>query len=230
MASMTRLQLCQRLARECGVPGEVPITTIAQTGESRRLVDWIDDAWNDIQCAHQDWGWMRTSASWVTVAGTYNYTTTDCGITAGTFGMWQRRSFRNYPTATGNTAEVEMYDMDYDDWRGTYLFGGNRSVRTRPIEFAIGPNKAINLGPVPDVGYTITADYFTAPLDMAADADVPAIPVHFNMAIVYRAMMAYAGFDAASEVYQRGELEFGKLMRRMTADRIPEAGFSGALV
>jgi hypothetical protein len=49
------------------------------------------------------------------------------------------------------------------------------------------------------------------------------------MAIVYRAMMFYGGYEAASEVYQRGEQEFVKLMRRMTADRLPEVSFAGTL-
>jgi len=38
---------------------------------------------------------------------------------------------------------------------------------------------------------------------------------------VYRAMMYYAGFEAASEVYQRGELEFKRLMNRIDIDQLP---------
>jgi len=64
---------------------------------------------------------------------------------------------------------------------------------------------------------------------MTADADIPALPAQFQMAIIYRAMMSYGAYEAAPEVYQRGELEFGKLMRRMTADRIPETIWGGAL-
>ena len=41
--------------------------------------------------------------------------------------------------------------------------------------------------------------------------------------------MSYGAYESAPEVYQRGDLEFGKLMRRMTADRIPETTWAGAL-
>ena len=40
------------------------------------------------------------------------------------------------------------------------------------------------------------------------------------MAIVYRAMMYYAGYEAAPEVYSRGELEFKRLMNRLEIDQI----------
>jgi len=223
------LELTQRLARRCGVPSASLTTVVGQTGEYQRLTDYINDAWNDIQTAHQDWDWLRTSASWVTADGQYQYTTAQCGITAGTFGMWARNTFRNYPTAQGVYAEITMSWLRYDNWRDTYLYGGTRATRSRPTEFAVGPDKSIFLGPVPSSGYTMTADYFTAPVTFAADADTPAMPAQFHMAIVYRAMMYYAGFESASEVYQEGEIEFGKLMRRMDSDRLPEISFAGPL-
>lgn len=226
---MDYLALCLRTAQECGVPNSTLTTVSGQTGQLKRVVDWVNTAWNDIQTAHQDWGWMRTSTSWVTVDAQYQYTTAQCGITAGTFGMWDRITFRNYVTASGNQSEIVMGYIDYDAWRDNYLISGTRAVRTRPMDFAIGPDKSIFLGPVPSAGYTMTADYFTAPLDMTADADTPALPTQFQMAIVYKAMMHYGAYYAASEVYQRGELEFTKLMRRMDADRLPEIGFAGAL-
>lgn len=225
---MNRLELVQRLCSECST-GSQPTATTAQTGEAARMVNWIDTAWNDIQTAHQDWGWMRTSTSWTTTDGQHNYTTAQCGIAAGTFGMWAKDTFRNYATASGNTGEILMSWTGYDNWRDTYLFGGNRGVRARPTEIAIGPDKSINLGPVPAAGYTMTADYFTAPTAMTVDTDTPVLPTQFHMAIVYKAMMSYGGYESAPEVYQRGELEFKKLMDRMTADRLPMVDFAGAL-
>lgn len=224
---MNRLQLVQRLASECG--STKPTTTISQTGNAGRLVDWIDTAWNDIQTKHQDWGWMRTSTSWVTGDGQHNYTTAQCNIAAGTFGMWAIDTLRCYPTAAGNQTETFLSWLRYDAWRDTYLFGGSRATRTRPAEFAVGPDKSINVGPVPSAGYTITGDYFTAPSAMADDTAIPSLPDQFHMAIVYRAMMSYGGYESASEVYQRGEVEFSKLMRRMEIDRLPMVAMAGPL-
>jgi hypothetical protein len=223
------LQLVTRTARECGIT--VPPTTVVNPSgaEATRLIGWVQDAWNDIQTAHQDWEWMRTTASFQTVDGQAIYTPLQCGIADGTFGMWLRDTFRCYTTAVGTNDEIEMAFTPYESWRTAYQLGALRLTRTRPIEITITPQKSIGLGPYPNGDYTVTGDYYTAPVQLTADADIPACPVQYHMAIVWKACMSYGAFEAAPEVYQRGELEFGKLMRRMTNDRLPEVNFGGAL-
>lgn len=233
---MNYLQLVQRLWMESGASGASPgpSTVVNQTGEYARLVTWINAAWQDIQTAHKDWGWMRATASFTTVAGQGEYTlgsgSGTVGVTAATHGMWARNTGRVYVTSVGTNSESFLDgDIDYDEWRDTYQFGANRVSSSRPNVVAISPAKSLCFGPVTAAGYTVTHDYFTAPVDLAADADIPGAPAHFHMAIVWRALMMYGAFESASEVYDRGELEFGKLMRRMNADRVPEITFAGAL-
>lgn len=214
----------QRLCRECGI-GSVS-TVVSQSGEARRMVDWYNTAWMDIQGKHKDWGWMRASASFVTVDGQATYAigtgAGEVGVAVASFGSWVKNSFKAYLTASGNSAEQILHYMEYDDWRAIYQFGLARTTTSQPTRFTITPAKAIGLGAVPPAGYTITGDYFACPTEMAADADIPSLPAHYHMAIVYRAMMMYGAFEAAQEVYQRGELEFNKLMRRIKNDRLPE--------
>ena len=230
---MNFLALCQRVRQEGGISGSGPTTVVSQTGNLKRLVDWTNTAWMDIQTSHQNWDWMRSSASFTTVAAQSTYPlgtgSGTVGVSVATFGMWDRDTFRNYVTSVGTNSEVFMDFIHYDTWRDSYMYGALRSTTTRPLQMSISPAKAIVLGPPPIVGYTITGDYFTAPLDMTLDADTPALPAQYHMAIVYRAMMSYGAYESAPEVYQRGEIEFGKLMRRMTADRIPETTWAGAL-
>jgi len=225
---MNFLQLAQRTARECGISGTGPASVLSQTGEAGRIVNWVNTAWMDIQMLHQDWDWLRTSTSFVTVASQASYTPAQAGTT--NFGMWVRDSFRNYLTATGTDAEVYMDFMPYENWRNVYQFGSNRSATSQPKFFTILPNKSVGLGPVPVVGYTVTGDYFTCPTEMAADATIPVMPTHFQMAIIYRAMMSYGAFEGATEVYQRGETEYKKIIRRMENDRLPEFEFGDPLV
>jgi hypothetical protein len=232
---MNYLGLVQRLWLECGVSGASPgpATVIGQTGESQRLVTWIDAAWNDIQTAHKDWGWMRTSASFTTVLNQAIY---PLGTVAGTvgvpvanFSMWARDTGRSYNTAAGTNSERFIDYVPYDAWRNAYQFGAVRNSPSWPLQFSIAPDKSICLGPVALDGYTFTFDYFTAPTHLVADTDIPALPEWYHMALVYKAMMMYGAFEGATEVYDRGELEFGKLMQRMDADRLPEVLFGGAL-
>lgn len=230
---MNFLELCQRTARECGVSGTGPADTTTQVGNLQRIVQWVNSAYVDIQNSRRDWDWMRQSNTFVTVDGqsTYELGTAagQVGISVATFGMWARDTARNYLTSVGTNSEVFMDFIHYDTWRNNYMYGALRNTKTRPLQFAISPTKGICLGPVPIDGYTISCDYFTAPVELSGDSDDPIMPTWYHMAIVYRAMMFYGGYESATEVYQRGELEFGKLMSRMTADRMPEITFAGAL-
>lgn len=309
---MTFLQLFQRLKMECGASGTTPTTALAQTGEYARLVAWVNTAWMDIQTMHQDWQWMRTTATFPTVTGQPTYTPAQIGITD--FGMWSRDTFRNYvnppvtltiaspgvvtltghnlqigqtvrlyttgvlptgfvagtlyyvqsvpsvdtftlaatsggaainttgtqsgthtmtsnnvTTFVGLNTEIFMSFIDYDWWRDGYEYGALRQTQTRPTVISIAPNKALALGPFPIAGYTVLGDYYTVPSEMTLDADIPAMPTQYQMAIVYRAMMSYGAYEAAPEVYQRGQIEFDKLIRRMTIDRINELQQANAL-
>lgn len=230
---MNFLALCKRVRQECGITGTGPSTVVSQTGELGRIVDWTNDAWRDIQTAHMDWDWMRASASFATVQAQAVYPLGSgagtCGVTVANHGRWIRNTARCYVTSVGTNSEAILGYIPYEAWRNTYQFGATRQAYSRPVEFTIAPDRSICLGPVALSGYTVTLDYFSAPVDLAADADIPSLPTQYHLAIVYKAMMYYGAYEAAVEVYQRGEVEFKKLMQRMNADRVPEVTWGAAL-
>lgn len=223
----TFLQLANRLKLECGVSGADMATTVNQPAELNRLVKWINAAWMDIQSTREDWQWMRATATFPTVSGKAIYTPTECGVT--NFGSWYPETFRNYDTSVGQRSEIMMSYREYETWLDLYQFGANRLVATRPIEVTVTPAKGIGLGPVPNGSYTVTGDYYKVASELVVDTDVPAMPTQFHLAIVYRAMMSYGGYEAAGEVYQRGETEFKKYLRRISIHQLPELGMPGAL-
>lgn len=230
---MNFLQLSQRLRQETGGSGTGPSTTAGQSGENQRYIDWINTSYLELQSANEKWGWMRTSITFQTVAGQASYPlgtgAGTVGIPVANLGLWDRDTFRNYLTSAGTNGEMFMDCIDYDQWRDAYIFSAMRQTTTRPVAVAIGPDFSLNLGPPPIVGYTIEADYFLAPYLMVADTDTPALPLQYHMIIVYGAMMAYAGYEAASEVYQRGLAGYNRLMRQMLANRTPEIRVGRAL-
>jgi hypothetical protein len=101
-------------------------TTVGATGSLGRIVNWINDAWTDIEMDSDEWDWMRSSSilgsgvAFQTVNGIYSYPlaagtgdfTTDfstdfltasngtCGIPESVFGKWDRDTFRCFTTAT----------------------------------------------------------------------------------------------------------------------------------
>lgn len=221
----TFLELCQRTVRECRISSTGPSAVTSQVGVLSDIVDWVISAWVEIQQIHEDWDFLRASASFTTVAGTSTYTlgtgAGTTGIAATSLGLWARETFRNYTTANGTGDEIPMEYVDYDEWRDVYLMGANRDVRTRPCVFAISPAKGISLGPVPAAGYTITGDYFTAPVYLSAGSDEPTLAKHYRMAIVWRAVMEYAGTQAP-ELYQKAENNFRMIMAKVEQNRLSQ--------
>lgn len=230
---------------ECGVASNQAITialptVVGATGSLGRIVNWINDAWTDVQMDHDDWDWMRSSnilgagVSFATVNGQASYPlgtgAGTVGVATDSFGKWDRETFWSYTTLVGFADEIELGEVPFDVWRSTYMSNANRNVRTRPVAFAVGPDQSVNLGPNVNANYTVTADYFVAPTEMVADTDVPTgLPVRFHMLIVYRTMMKYAGYESAPEVMQRGQSEAAGMYAQLQAVRAPRIGFGGAL-
>lgn len=226
---MNFLALGQRTLEKCGIARGTALTSmVGQSGKALEIVHRVNEAYMDIQSQHRDWGFLRASTTWTTIASQATYTPTQCGCTD--FGMWERTQFRNYLTATGTDSEIFMTYMDYEAWRDVYQFSAERNSPSQPYRFTITPNKSIGLGPVPLVGYTVGGDYFKAPTELALDADIPVLPTHYHMLIVYRAMMLYAPSDAAVEIYQEGMTEFKKLMSRLENDYLPEVLLAEPLI
>lgn len=241
----TLLDLCQRAAIECGVASTVAITTALPTvvnasGSLGRIVNWVADAWSDIQMEHDDWEWMRSSnllgagISFATVLAQKSYPlgtgAGTVGVIADNFGKWDRSTFRVQTTSAGVGSQSYLADIPFDSWRNGYMFGAQQNATSRPVVSAIGPDQSINLGPAPIGGLTVTGDYWVAPSNMVVDTDIPmGLPSRFTMLIVYRSMQKYAGYEAAPEVMDRGAREDGKMYAQLQAVRAPKIGWGGAL-
>lgn len=226
----TFLELVQRTRRECQVEGSGPSAVSTATGIESDLVGWVAEACREIQKLHQDWQFLRASTSWLTKSGQAIYTPTQCGIPSGKISYWERHTFRNFHTATGPSSAIHMSELSYNSWRDQYFFGSQLDVRTRPTSFAIDPvGKGVCLGPLANADYTITADYFSGPIVLTDDSDVPVIPNDHIMTIVYKAMMAYGEAENATEIYHRGSKQYAKAITDLEIAYLPPTCNAGAL-
>ncbi len=225
---MNFLALVNRLKRKCVVPGAKLTSLTGQPEEINRLIDFINEAWMDLQVSREDWIWMRSSASCETIAGKATYSPAgDFGLTD--FANWQKESFRNYVTSAGVVSEIHMEPIRYEQWRNTYQFGATREVQTRPIEFTVTPTLSIGCGPTPSGEYTITGDYFRMPSELVLPDDTPGMPPQYHMMLVYRAMMYYGATEAATEVYQEGAIEYKRFISLLGLNQLDAFETGGAL-
>ena len=223
---MNYLQLTQRLARECGVSGVGPASVTGQIGEASRLVNWINDAWVELQGLHNTWNWMRKPFAWETVAGTGDYlpsaiTNTLTGSAMTDMRYWYKDTFRCQKKSIGIQDEQWLVEWEYYVFRNTYRF--NVQVNGRPVVFAENPQgKALMLGQIPDDVYIITGEYQKKAYSLVANEDTPDIPEQYHMIIVYKAMLSYGLFEAASEVIARAERQYQNLLTQLEHEQLQE--------
>ncbi len=226
---MTFLEIVKRTRQECGISGTGPITTVNQTGEMKRLVDWCSQAWIEIQEERQDFDFLRLPVSFNTVAGQQVYTQAQAGITD--YAQWKNDSFRAYLLSAGVGSEIFLTQWDkYTDFRDYYLYSSRRSVTNRPTDICITPEKYIILGFTPNDVYVVSGEYYRTPQILAADGDVPLCPSRFHMAIVYKAMMKYGLFEVANEQIQAGRDGYTSMLNKLKADQTPMITMGASLI
>lgn len=229
-AGYTFLQLVQRLRSEAGVSGADPVTCQNQSGELLRLVRWINEAYLDIQNHHHDWFFLRNSYTFKTntVNPQQSYAPVQCGI--ANFGAWKPDSARIYSTGLGVSNEMILPYIGWDEFRNLYLYGNMRLTQQRPVLHAIDPDYNLWLGATPDIsGYTIDGEYYQAPVYMLNDTDLPILPNQYQMAIVWKALIAYGLYEGAAEAVDRGTAEYGTLMLRLQNRQLPQMVFGAPL-
>lgn len=224
---MSFLQMVQRLRQESSTAGSPPATVAGQAGDFKRLVDWISSSWMDIQNERDDWLFMRQSIAFNTVAGQSSYTAAQCGILS--FGNFKRDSFRQYRVSGGFGTEQRLGFMGYDAFRDLYQYATMRTTQQMPVVFSIDDAKNFVLGPIPDDIYTVNGVGYAMPTELIVDADRPAMPAQYHMAIVWRALMYYGQFEGASEAYAHGQNEYLRLMNKLYVDQLPKITFGDPL-
>lgn len=227
---MSFLTLCADTQRECDVVGSEISAVTNQTGELSRIVNWVKNAWTEIQNRHANWRWMRSTFSINTVAGDDTYAATECTDTRlsaaiSRFARWIKfddngsSNMKIYLSSAGVGAERWLSFMEWSDFRSIYRVGTQNNGA--PAHYTIDPQNNLVLGPKPDDVYVVTGEYQMSAQILAASADVPEMPTQFHQLIVCMAMKKYAGFESAPDVYSRAVTEGNRLMRQLELDQLP---------
>lgn len=222
---MSYLTLCQDLRRECSISGTGPTATTGQVGEYLRVINWVKNAWLEIQQEEDDWRWMRKSFTVSATSGDGAYAYTDCTDTVSLaaisrFSRWHKTSMKSYLTSSGVGAERPLTWLPWEQFRSIYRYG--TQTNAAPIHVSEDPTQALVLGPIPDATYTVSGDYQIGPQTLSADADTPEMPTRFHQLIVYNAMVRYGFHQVAPEAIQHAQVIAGRLHSALVRDQRPQ--------
>jgi hypothetical protein len=195
---MNRLTLSQRAKLEMGLAGAASLTdTTAATGVDAKVVNWVDLAWQRIQ-QMKLWDWMWEATTVTILANT--------AVTAGTIS--ERRYIKD---ACRDANSSLLAFLPWEHFRHAYP--STLIAAGAPSAWSIRPDKAFAVNAKPTSNAALSVERYKAPSVMALDADTPTgLPTELHMAIVWRAVMLYAGHDEAGTLYQHAKAEYEKLM------------------
>lgn len=209
---MTFLELCQRLRQEVGAAGTGPATVTGQNGESQRLVGWIQQAWRELQTERRGWRFAWAEGEVELSAGFRDYALPD------DFDRWIEDTLR--------IGDNPVRALDYADFRRLY--------RTPASEQSVGaacitPDFKLRLSSLPTDGAVLDFEYYRTPQELTDNSDVPRMPVHFHLLIVYRAMIQYGLYENAPEVVQQGSSNATRMIDDLMLSELPPLTFAGPL-
>jgi hypothetical protein len=218
---MTYLELCVRAREEAGISGSGPSSVTEQTGQLLRLVNWVQQAWVEIQLMRPNWDFMHGEFSFDTIAETRDYLAADYSITD--MKLWDENSFIAYETAVGESEQFPLINLKYKTWRDTYRVGMNVRTSDKPVYIIVLPTNEIRFEPMPDKVYTIEGDYKRSTQFLAADADeLTGLPEDFHMIVVWQALKNFGFYENGPEILEEAEVNFDNLLFRLELEQLPE--------
>lgn len=220
----TFLELAGSLHQEAGLSGSGPASVTGQSGMNKKVVDWINAAWYEIQSARAGWKWMwRNTGSVTTTVGVNEYDLAALGFdTDNLVGD----SISIQVTGSPNTI-IKLDHISYESFREQTAF--YPMVSGQPIYSSLTPGDTLVLNTYPDRQYDIKFEWYVRPSFMSDNGDVPGMPLMFHPMIVELALAKYALHDGAPDVYQVAEKEYAMWMRRLERSQLPTVETIGTL-
>lgn len=219
----TFLDLCKDVRRECGLSGTGPAGVQNQVGMDEKIVNWVKNAWIDIQESQRYWRFMWKNDGLITCTiGNRSYDPVSLGFDVRNLELDSVTC--RLPT---ETVKLEMNYIDYESFRSMYL--NITPTPGRPNCFTWTPDNKILLNPIPSAEYQIEFEYYRNHQTLATNTDVPIMPTRYHQLLVYYAMVHYASHDDAVGVYQDANIQLRKWQTALQNDQCDTIQFGGSL-
>lgn len=232
---MNFLALVKRLSQEADFAGSGPDSVSGQTGEHGQLVDWVSQAYIEIQNRHGGrWRWLKREFVLFTQAQKENYKFSECTDIGETqpinrFADWHINDEydppRVFKSSSGIGTETWMVPLNLSDFRLIYRIGTR--PEGAPIHITVDNQDQLVVGPEPDDVYVINGWYWRGPQVLDEDDDVPEMPSQFHMLIVYYALEHYAYKYVAQEHLNKFIRHGRQMLRQLEANYGPQVRLAG---
>jgi len=218
---MTFLELVQEFWSEAGLSGPGPQSVAGQRGMERKAVNWVANAWTEIQGMRRNWRFLRRTVVVPLLANQRDYTIVGTTLAPGFAPDWRfpclDKDAARVLDSQGQASRVEW--LDWPTFRS--LYGSSVPPATRPQRVVEATADTLRLDCPPDQGYALQLEYQAVPQQLANNLDVPTIKSHLHKLIVWKALLLYCGNDSASELAMLAREQYGILMKQLLREEVP---------
>jgi len=241
MSQLTFIQVCKKVCLECGVPqGEAAISAVTgNTPGLARIVSWVSQGYEELQNKKLgQWRWMRVTASANTVASTgeYAYTSFTDALTSAAITRlhsWRANDINDPPkiylSSGGIGGQSWLSYLPWDMFKSIYRIGTQNTATGQPATISVNPQNKIALGNIPNAVYVVTLDYHRSAQVLAANDDIPELPVEFHYLLVYLAMQKYGYYESAQEIISRAKQGILEMRGQLEGNQLPTISKAGPL-
>ena len=212
---MNFLQIVQKVWTKCGLTGAGPSTVTGQSGMSSRIVQYVAEAYRDIQQRHNEWSWMWTRVESATL------TIGDNTYVAGDLGRTPARTVQRVLLQVGGLWQPIFYDRKRRD----PTVYDNVTAVGKPNRVAILPNGQWVFDTLPDLAYPIAVEYFRVSHELVDSTDLPLLPEEFHWAIYWKAVEYYGHYDEDGSLLTEAQKNFASPMARLERVALPALTF-----
>ena len=194
----TYLELCQKTARDASIiSGTSELTTVSETDTMLSMViDWVQEAWVDIQREKSHWLFQYAEFSAILTIGIQTYD--DAALSITRLNRWVTdRDMWIYDPAIGAADEQRITYVPYNEFRSQFQRGV--PVDGRPQYVTVEPDNTLSFYPVPDKAYGVKGEYYKSAQYLTANGDIPDMPADYHSLIKWKALGTYAGYDEATQ-------------------------------
>lgn len=204
------------------ISGGLPATVTNQTGALGKIVTWVSQAYIDLQNEKSDWDWLQDFCEGSLLSGQASYQAVDFQIDR--FGYWITGSDPStgselvtlQDNALDRSDEQPIRFVPFNRFRTTYQRGANADQVGRPTRYSTNKGRLI-FWPAPDRAFTVRVPYRKSPQVLTLNDDIPEMPEHHHMAIVWRALATLAVHDE----------RFGPFSEWLRKHRLADANLRG---
>lgn len=227
---MKFLDLCQYAARESGtIPSGQPASVIGQSGRLGSVVDWVRQAWIDIQNSRNDWLWMIEEYDAEIIPGVERFSAVDLSVPR--VSRWLHEDADGTPFTTihdpdlGRADETRLRFMDWRDFYTTRMRGVIE--HNRPSLYSVDNQGRIVFSPVPDRTYRIRGLYRKSPQILTGNEDTPEMSSDHHALIAWKALIYLAANDESMKQLPVWDLNVRTMTSNLERDQLPQVRIAG---